>query len=139
MNRLLFAISLILGVSSCNQSLDKDELIGVWVSNKDMTLNGIQFTSSEADGKKYTALDNMLGEMAYVFRGTETTFTPADSIKQQEQWFAWDLVDSNQKVYVVDVHVNGQNKRFEFLKRDGCIGLQVEVSDFVEYFCKKSE
>lgn len=137
MNRLLFTFSLFV-VSACEQSLDRSDLVGIWVSDKDMTLSHIQFTSSEADIKRHATLDGMLGEMAYVFRETGTTFTPVDTIDQQEQWFTWELLESNKKVFVVNANVNGENKKFEFLKQGGCIGVQVEVSDFVEYFCKRS-
>lgn len=137
-NRLIFISTLLIILTACEQSADKSDLIGIWVSDKEMTLGEMQFTSSEVDTKRYAALDGMLGKMAYIFRESATTFTPVDTIDQQEQWFNWQLIETNQRVFVVDVDVNGNNRRLEFFKKDSCIGLRVEVSNFIEYFCKKS-
>lgn len=130
----LIFLALLAGCYSVSQPDQKGELLGVWVSNKALTLESMEASGAHSpDG-----LEKSFGEMAYVVQAERITFTPVGTENTQDRWYQWRVVESQLEYAVLEV--SGQGKaptQIRFTKARGCLGLRPVGQPFTEYFCKE--
>lgn len=138
MNRITVIIMIDL-LAGCSKSISKSEIIGVWVSNKKLTIKDIKEKDNGLTKKNIIALEKILGEMAYIFEKNRATFTPDGSVNLQNQWHSWEIIESTDELVVVEIYgLENPPKKVSFFKRYGCLGLAAENQPYVEFFCKQS-
>lgn len=83
------------------------------------------------------AIEIASNDMAYVFKGNKTTYTPVDSIDLQDTWYRWEreLVDESEKSISIELP---KGKKLRFMKVGNCIGVVVDKYSYIEYYCKTS-
>ncbi len=74
---------------------DEGSLEGVWVLDKNRTeqslgRNGVTLPSLLARN-----LENSYDDLAYVFKGNRTTYTPKDTIEEQPIWYTWKVKNTS--------------------------------------------
>jgi hypothetical protein len=130
---LLFLFCLT-GCQDESQSDKKAELFGEWVSNKGLTLKSIDATNAPVPD----AIRNSFGQMAYIFKPKQITFTSVGSANSQDRWFKWHVLESTQQYASIEISGLGiKTSKIKFKKEYGCLGLQPDGQAFTEYFCKQ--
>lgn len=136
--RIIFISFLASVVLGCGYDSRKDEILGVWISDKELTLESI------SKGKPLPLnlkefMDSNVGTMAYVFMKEESTFTDARTLNEDQLYLAWSLV-SIDNVFIQIKYTPSfmSSSVVTFTRKDNCIGLNNNEYDLTEYFCRNS-
>ncbi|MDG1732870.1 MAG: hypothetical protein P8M49_12915 [Thalassotalea sp.] len=107
-------------------------LEGVWVLNTTYTIE----QSGKALPQKVLNSLNSNKAMSYVFRKNKTTYTPLESIDEQDDWFEWDLISESVDSITINIY---NEKQIRFSKLKECLGLPIEKYAYTEYYCKENK
>ncbi|MGI0118300.1 hypothetical protein [Zooshikella sp. RANM57] len=124
---VLFALMLF----GCAPKGHLEWLDGAWILDGDLTIK--EHTGSELPELVLKAINSSSDEMAFVFKGNKTTYTPIDSVEEQETWFKWKLIEDSENSLLIELP---KGKRLRFFKFEQCIGLLVDAYSYTEYYCK---
>ena len=127
LKKIFIASCLFLSLNT--NAVSSEYLEGVWILNMALT---IQQSSNALPQQTLNGLKSN-ADMAYVFKNNKTSYTPYESIKEQDVWFDWDLISESDETITVIVD---SDKQIAFLKYKDCIGLTISQYSYVEYYCK---
>ncbi|MBX2869373.1 MAG: hypothetical protein KTR18_11895 [Acidiferrobacterales bacterium] len=115
---------------------DDAELEGVWVLNKSKTEQSLRQNDVSLPPRLIKNLERSYDNLAYIFKGNRTTYTPKDTIEDQPNWYTWKMQDSTP--HSVSILISGLDENVTFSREKDCIGLFIEDYAYSEFYCLQS-
>jgi len=143
MIRLKLSLFLLLSLSACEQNIEHQDLIGIWKSNKELTLESIRQSKSENITEKHEEIWSKLGfgEEIYEYRKDKVRLS-VDSMEEK-----FNFTDKYRRYSVLEVtdeyfEIKSYDIVFEKLmvkklfRKGDCFYEYMSHYEFKNYYCR---